>query len=219
MGRPKKNADLDLDALVTTKPTEAKDTSNASELDALKEQMAQMMAQMQKLTAENNKLKSSKSTDVNDIDADTDIPVTSLTTGMLVLSTLGNGLGVVYRFNEFGETQDIPFADLREIVKNKQNFAREGAYYIDDEDAVKKLRLERQYQSILDENGIKKFFKGTADNAVKIYNDLPPIQQRQIVSLIEDKLQKKENIDANILVSIGKLAHKDFLYQHLDDEE
>ena len=222
MGRPKKTVDtdaksIDLDALINTKTS----TDSNSDFEELKKQMATMMAQMQKLTQENTQLKAkaaNSQTETNDIDADTTIPVVSLTTGTLVVSTLGNGLGTVYRFENFGEVQDIPFSDLKDIVKNKPNFAREGAYYIDDENAVKKLRLERQYQNILSEDDIKRFFKGTADNAVKIYNNMTPMQKHQIVSLIEDKIQKKESIDANILVSIGKLANKDFLYRDVDAE-
>ena len=223
MGRPKKTVDtdaksIDLDALINTKTS----TDSNSDFEELKKQMATMMAQMQKLTQENTQLKakatSNSQIETNDIDADTTIPVVSLTTGTLVVSTLGNGLGTVYRFENFGEVQDIPFSDLKDIVKNKPNFAREGAYYIDDENAVKKLRLERQYQNILSEDDIKRFFKGTADNAVKIYNNMTPMQKHQIVSLIEDKIQKKESIDANILVSIGKLANKDFLYRDVDAE-
>jgi hypothetical protein len=223
MGRPKKTVDtdaksIDLDALINTKTS----TDSNSEFEELKKQMATMMVQMQKLTQENTQLKakanSNSQIETNDIDADTTIPVVSLTTGTLVVSTLGNGLGTVYRFENFGEVQDIPFSDLKDIVKNKPNFAREGAYYIDDENAVKKLRLERQYQNILSEDDIKRFFKGTADNAVKIYNNMTPMQKHQIVSLIEDKIQKKESIDANILVSIGKLANKDFLYRDVDAE-
>jgi hypothetical protein len=221
MGRPKKTVDtdaksIDLDALINTKTS----TDSNSEFEELKKQMATMMVQMQKLTQENTQLKAKANSQIeaNDIDADTTIPVVSLTTGTLVVSTLGNGLGTVYRFENFGEVQDIPFSDLKDIVKNKPNFAREGAYYIDDENAVKKLRLERQYQNILSEDDIKRFFKGTADNAVKIYNNMTPMQKHQIVSLIEDKIQKKESIDANILVSIGKLANKDFLYRDVDAE-
>lgn len=223
MGRPKKTVDtdaksIDLDALINTKTS----TDSNSEFEELKKQMATMMVQMQKLTQENTQLKaktiSNSQIETNDIDADTTIPVVSLTTGTLVVSTLGNGLGTVYRFENFGEVQDIPFSDLKDIVKNKPNFAREGAYYIDDKNAVKKLRLERQYQNILSEDDIKRFFKSTADNAVKIYNNMTPMQKHQIVSLIEDKIQKKENIDANILVSIGKLANKDFLYRDVDTE-
>lgn len=225
MGRPKKTADtdaksIDLDTLINTKAS----TGSNSEFEELKKQMVTMMAQMQKLTQENTQLKakatSNSQIETNDIDidADTTIPVVSLTTGTLVVSTLGNGLGTVYRFENFGEIQDIPFSDLKDIVKNKPNFAREGAYYIDDKNAVKKLRLERQYQNILNEDDIKRFFKSTADNAVKIYNNMTPMQKHQIVSLIEDKIQKKENVDANILVSIGKLANKDFLYRDVDAE-
>lgn len=223
MGRPKKTVDtdaksIDLDALINTKTS----TDSNSEFEELKKQMAIMMAQMQKLTQENTQLKakatSNSQIETNDIDADTTIPVVSLTTGTLVVSTLGNGLGTAYRFENFGEVQDIPFSDLKDIVKNKPNFAREGAYYIDDKNAVKKLRLERQYQNILSEDDIKRFFKSTADNAVKIYNNMTPMQKHQIVSLIEDKIQKKESIDANILVSIGKLANKDFLYRDVDTE-
>jgi hypothetical protein len=83
-------------------------------------QLKEMQKQIANLTKENEQLKVDKEEkeENEELTSDTDIPVISLVTGGLTLSTEGNGNGTVYRFEEFGEIRDIPFGDLKDIVKN-----------------------------------------------------------------------------------------------------
>ena len=201
-GRPKKEA-----------------TKVVAQIDVTQELMKkleEMQQQLNELKAENDSLKN-KSTDTieeepqEEITADTDITVISQTVGKLVLSTLGNGLGTVYRFEEFGEVQDIPFGDLRDIVKNKPYFAKEGLYYIANSQAVKKLRLGTTYNTIIDNKTLEHLFEKDSKTIISLYESAPTLQQQQIVGLIEDRLEKKLDVDGNVLIQIGKLCGKDFL--------
>ena len=137
--------------------------------------------------------------------------------GKLVISTLGNGLGNIYRFSEFGEIQDIPFGDLKEIVKNKPYFAKEGAFYIANEEAVKKLRLTRDYEHIISNKMFETLLNQNAEVVVEAYKTAPDLQKSQVISLIEDKLASGADIDGNILIKIGKLCGKSFIKN--EDEE
>lgn len=200
-GRPKKT---DTASKTTTKTKAVDDTQE--QIKALQEQLAQLMAE--------NKALKEKEVEVledEEITADTDIMVISQTVGSLAISTEGNGIGTVYRFEKFGDVQDIPFGDLRDIVKNKPKFAKEGAYFICNPQAVKKLRLGNDYKNLIDDNTFLNLFDKDADTIVALYKSAPSMQQKQIVGLIEDRLEKGIEVDGNVLVKIGQLCGKDFL--------
>ena len=209
MARPKKDA---------TKVVAQVDVSKEVVQDATQEllkKFEELQKQLAELKAENDALKDNTQVEDNDkveeLTSDTDITVISQTVGKLVLSTEGNGMGTVYRFEEFGEVQDIPFGDLKDIVKHKPRFAKEGAYFICNPQAVKKLRLGTQYKNLIDDKTFTNLFDKDAQTIVALYELAPKMQQEQIVSLIEDRLEKKLDVDGNVLIKIGKLCGKDFL--------
>ncbi len=209
MARPKKDA---------TKVVAQIDVSKEVVQDATQEllkKFEELQKQLAELKAENDALKDIKQIEDDDnteeLTSDTDITVISQTVGKLVLSTEGNGMGTVYRFEEFGEVQDIPFGDLKDIVKHKPRFAKEGAYFICNPQAVKKLRLGTQYKNLIDDETFTNLFDKDAKTIVALYESAPKMQQEQVVSLIEDRLAKKLEVDGNVLIKIGKLCGKDFL--------
>lgn len=209
MARPKKDA---------TKVVAQVDVSKEVVQDATQEllkKFEELQKQLAELKAENDALKDTKQVENNDnteeLTSDTDITVISQTVGKLVLSTEGNGIGTVYRFEEFGEVQDIPFGDLKDIVKHKPRFAKEGAYFICNPQAVKKLRLGTQYKNLIDDKTFTNLFDKDAQTIVALYESAPKMQQEQVVSLIEDRLANKLEVDGNVLIKIGKLCGKDFL--------
>lgn len=210
-GRPKKSETAEK----TTKTTKAVDNTQ-EQLKALQEQLAKLMAENEALKEqkENSKIEVNEQNEQEEeLTADTDITVISQTVGKLVISTEGNGVGTVYRFEEFGEVQDIPFGDLKDIVKNKPRFAKEGAYFICNPQAVKKLRLGTQYKNLIDDKTFLNLFDKDAKTIVALYESAPQMQQEQVVSLIEDRLAKKLEVDGNVLIKIGKLCGKDFITQ------
>lgn len=201
-GRPKKTVET---------PTTEKD--NSQEILA---QLKTMQEQINKLQKENEQLKIQKEEvedKVESLNGDTEITVISQTNGKLVISTEGNGIGTVYRFEEFGEAQDIPFGDLKDIVKNKPRFAREGAYYIANEEAVKKLKLTKYYSNIIDEKLFEHLFEADSNVVIKAYENAPKMQKEQIEIMIQNRLDHKQEVDGNVLMKIGKLSGKDFLKQ------
>lgn len=216
-GRPKKSETAEK----TTKTTKAVDNTQ-EQLKALQEQLAKLMAENEALKEqkESNKVEINEHDEQEEeITADTDITVISQTVGKLVISTEGNGVGTVYRFENFGEVQDIPFGDLRDIVKNKPRFAKEGAYFICNPQAVKKLRLGTQYKNLIDDKTFVNLFDKDAKTIIALYTSAPQMQQEQVVSLIEDRLDKGLEVDGNVLIKIGKLCGKDFIQSIAQEEE
>lgn len=209
MARPKKDA---------TKVVAQIDVSKEVVQDTTQEllkKFEELQKQLTELKAENNALKDNTQVEDNDnteeLTSDTDITVISQTVGKLVISTEGNGVGTVYRFEEFGEVQDIPFGDLKDIVKNKPRFAKEGAYFICNPQAVKKLRLGNQYKNLIDDKTFVNLFDKDAKTIVALYESAPKMQQEQVVSLIQDRLDKGLEVDGNVLIKIGQLCGRDFI--------
>lgn len=209
MARPKKDA---------TKVVAQIDVSKEVVQDTTQEllkKFEELQKQLTELKAENNALKDNTQVEDNDnieeLTSDTDITVISQTVGKLVISTEGNGIGTVYRFEEFGEVQDIPFGDLKDIVKNKPRFAKEGAYFICNPQAVKKLRLGNQYKNLIDDKTFVNLFDKDAKTIVALYESAPKMQQEQVVSLIQDRLDNGLEVDGNVLIKIGQLCGRDFI--------
>lgn len=209
MARPKKDA---------TKVVAQIDVSKEVVQDTTQEllkKFEELQKQLAELKAENDVLKDNTQVEDNDnteeLTSDTDITVISQTVGKLVISTEGNGVGTVYRFEEFGEVQDIPFGDLKDIVKNKPRFAKEGAYFICNPQAVKKLRLGNQYKNLIDDKTFVNLFDKDAKTIVALYESAPKMQQEQVVSLIQDRLDNGLEVDGNVLIKIGQLCGRDFI--------
>lgn len=195
-------------------------TTNVNE--ELLKKLEEMQKQLADLKVENESLKTKQVENIKDdeeeINGDTEVVVISQFMGKLVISTEGNGIGTVYRFEEFGDVQDIPFSDLKEIVKNKPNFAKEGLFYIANEKAVKKLRLTKEYEHIIHNDLFAHLLDEKSDVIVKAYQNAPKLQQEQIVAMIDEKLAANKEVDGNVLMKIGKLCGRDFLRVTEDDE-
>ena len=97
-------------------------------------------------------------------------------------------------------------------------FAKEGLYYIANAEAVKKLRLEKEYEHIVDNKIFAHILDEQSDVVIKAYKNAPKLQQEQIVSMIEERLKDGKSVDGNILIEIGKLSGKDFLHSNIDEE-
>lgn len=211
-GRPKKT-----DAITkTVKKTEVVDNT-LEQIEALQKQLKELMAENEKLKTEKEKEDVTVNTEVEvedieeELTADTEIPVVSQTIGALNISTEGSGIGTLYRFEEFGEIQDIPFGDLKLIVKNQPTFAKSGVFFICNPIAVKKLRLGNSYKNLIDNKTFDKLFDIDSKAFIALYESAPKLQQEQVVSLIEERLEKGLEVDGNVLIKIGQLCGKDFL--------
>lgn len=61
-------------------------------------------------------------------------------------SKVGNG---IYTFNEFGETQEMPYRELRSIANTSRETLTDGLIIIMNKDVIKDFRLEEAYKHIL----------------------------------------------------------------------
>jgi hypothetical protein len=209
-GRTKKTTTETTAKKTTTKAVEKEVKNESADLTALMEQMAEMQKQILALTKENETLQRETVVD-EEIDSDTDILVRSAYRGTLVLSTEPNGHGVKYEFGEFGEEQDIPFGDLKDICKNMRRFAQEGYFYIMNESAVKKLRLTSSYGRMLPFDDMAELESKPADVVIELYKLASPLQKDEIVDLYLEKYRSGKEVDRNVLRGIGELIGRDLL--------
>lgn len=143
--------------------------------------------------------------------ADEEVPVISMCLGKLNLCTEKNGEGSCYTFRDLNEIVDIPFNDLKDIVRNNPRFVKEGYFYIADERAVKALRKTADYKRIIPVDTIVNIFNYSPDRIIDIYKMAPQGQQELIEQMIIDKRLNAEKVDANVMIELGKLAEIDFL--------
>ena len=205
-GRPKKTT------TETTAKKEVVKNENSADLSAILEQMAEMQKQILALTKENEALQNATpAKEDEELTSDTDILVKSMYRGTLVLSTEPSGGGVQYVFESFGEEQDIPFGDLKDICKNMRRFAQEGYFFIANADAVKKLRLTSSYGRMLPYEDMKELENKPADVVIELYKLASDLQKGEILNLFLEKYRSDEPVDVNVLRGIGEIIGRDLL--------
>lgn len=186
-----------------------KDSEVARENEALKNEMEALKAQlallMKQATTDTNKPVNPKK--------EKNIRFVNMTNGTLVLK--GSQTWTID-----GQFKDRVFSEREAlaIVNNMNNCIRSGLVYIADEEFVAENDLKDSYAYILSDIELKTLFAKNPADVVEIYKNVPDEQKEIIVRMIIDKRQNDEPIDANILVSIGRLSGKNLIeIEPLDD--
>nr|DAK84764.1 MAG TPA: hypothetical protein [Caudoviricetes sp.] len=144
-------------------------------------------------------------------DTERDVLFTSLYPGILNLSTEGNGKGEIYSFQHFGEEQNIPYSQARQIIKNNKNFIVDGFVFISDDDIIKTERLEDKYKKILDKSSLLELFEMNRKEFKNIFENMTKSQKEIIHRIVAEKINKKEDVDANIIAIINEILHCDIM--------
>ena len=183
--------------------TEKKNTTTIKKLEAqLEEQRKQIEMLMNAL--QNNVAVNNNSSINDDISADEEILVISLTPNKLNL--VGDGGTVLFSFDEMYEEQFIDYASLKEIVRLNRDMARNGRFYILDERVVNKLRLKNNYKSVLNPEQLKKILSVDVNKAIELYKMANDVQQRTIIELVKQSKFKGDTIDYNLLGELSNLS-------------
>jgi hypothetical protein len=133
------------------------------------------------------------------------IKVISLTPNMLVISTEGYGKGKVFKFNKFGQSKDIIYNELVEIIHNQQSFIEKGKFYIMNKDVIKKHDLEEIYEKILTKKTIENILNFDTSKIDEVFRNATQSQQETIVSILIQKIRNGEEVDLNKLDIINKI--------------
>lgn len=196
----------------TEEVVETTTNKNDDTLSSLVEMMNQLKDQISELKQENETLKKGGKTNKVEVNSDEEIEVMSLFAGTLKLFTEGFGNGTKYEFDEgFGEVIDIPFSDLKQIVKNNTKIAKDGYFYILNEEAVSALRLKKAYENLLSYECMKSLEKATVEQVVKIYESAPESQKELIISYFSTRKADKMPVDMSILYKLQEISGKTLL--------
>ena len=131
-----------------------------------------------------------------------------------IISLVAGGLTLqgsrVIRIDEQFDNVSVTDAEARIIISNMPKSAREGIFYIADNDFVEENDLEDAYQTILDDRQLKTILSKNAKDVVDIYQNAPDAQKKIIDSMIVDGRLMGLEIDANILMELGKISGIDY---------
>ena len=196
----------------TTSTTEEKvaKVDNTANIKSLEKQVQEQQEQIKQLMEMlRNNVAIPVTTESNDVGADEEILVISLTPNRLNL--VGNDGSVLFAFDNMYEEQYIDYASLKEIVRANRDMAKSGRFYILDERVVNKLRLKNNYKNILTPEQLKKIFAVSADKAIDLYNLANDMQRQTIIELVKQAKFNSENVDYNLLQKLSELSGIDLM--------
>ena len=113
------------------------------------------------------------------------------------------------KFLKFGDTKNIIYSDLIEILLHYQKLAEKGAFYIFDEEVIKRHGLESAYENILDYKAIDAFLDNSAEDIKEIFSNISNIQKETIVRSVIDKIVAGEDVSSNKVASISGVYGSD----------
>lgn len=213
MARPKKetieNTTNDVNAAVDTN-TDTTTVVDRTTSDVRDDKLAEQAEQIANLQAQLELLMRAQANTPMPIATDKGkrkmIKIISLVAGSLVLQ----GSRIITISKQF-DSVTVTENEARIILSNMPNSARDGIFYIADADFVEENNLEDAYQTILDEKQLKTILSKNAKDVVEIYQNAPDAQKKIINDMIVDGRLMGIQIDANILVELGKLNGIDYL--------
>ena len=98
-----------------------------------------------------------------------------------------------------------------------QNAIRSGLVYIADAQFVEENELEEAYRGLLDDKKFKTLLDNKSEYVIEVYKNASPSQQNIIIDMIVEKKTNGEDVDANVLLVLGKLSGKDLI--NIEPEE
>mgnify|MGYP004507196449 FL=1 len=213
MARPKKetieNATNDVNVAVDTN-TDTIPVADITTSDERDNKLAEQAEQIANLQAQLELLMRAQANTPMPIATDKGkrkmIKIISLVAGSLVLQ----GSRIITISKQF-DSVTVTENEARIILSNMPNSARDGIFYVADADFVEENNLEDAYQTILDEKQLKTILSKNAKDVVEIYQNAPDAQKKIINDMIVDGRLMGIQIDANILVELGKLNGIDYL--------
>lgn len=158
--------------------------------------IAQLMNKIESLESE---LKD-KSVKSEPIHVGKKIKCINLMHNMVNVATEEDGLGKVYSFKDYGDSQMIKFDDLANIVNNYPNTMENGLIYIADKQAVEELGLAEDYAKLYDKKTLDKIIRLRDSSDVDM---LLGISNKELlestIRAIAERINQNESYDYNNL--------------------
>lgn len=172
-----------------------------AQLEELKAQMA-LMAQMMG----NKPVQAAKS--------NREITFVSMVPGTLVLKGT-----TIWKIEGQFNSRSIMESEAETILSNMNNAVRNGIVYIADAQFVADHNLEAVYAHLITDAQLKELLSMNAKHVVDVYKNANDSQKQIIIDMITEKKLNGAEVDANILIELGKLCHKDLISIEPIEEE
>lgn len=192
---------VDESTTVTAPITSIVDESISSlkeENDSLKKQMEEMQAQL-KMMAE--MISASRPSVDSAPKAEKFIPIINLSTGVLVLR--GSTVHTIE-----GQFASVTFREreARAIMNNARNVFVKGYAWIADEEFMKEYDLDIACANVLSDEKLKKVLDSSPEYVVEVYKSVPEAQKQIIISMIEEKRNNGQYVDANVIMRLSEVS-------------
>ena len=213
--------------MINTKTTASKKTSKSTISKKDYDEMAKRLKEMEELIKNLTQAQAAVPQPTGNIQYITnlnennkDVIVTSLTPGLLNLSTEGYGQGVIYTFEKFGDEMAIPYDDLKKIIRNNKNFIEGGNVFINDEDVISSQRLTNVYKKLLSYDEMISIFEEDRKTFEKIFKNMTKNQKETLKGIIFDKLMEDvKSVDMNIVQILNDDMNIDIMAEFKSEKE
>lgn len=184
------------------------DDSLKKENEELKNQLAEMMnmikdLQSNKTGANNLAGGTDKSENIEDVEMNARILVTSITTGGVNLKTSNDGSARHFRFEKLGQTIPIIYEHLINCINTDRWLFEDGLIYISDSNVIREQCLEDAYKKFLTPDTIENILDFDMNVIIEMITSTTPAIQETIIDLVTDKLNHGGSIDMNKVNAIG----------------
>ncbi|HAU86689.1 MAG TPA: hypothetical protein DCW90_14730 [Lachnospiraceae bacterium] len=191
------------------KKVESQVDNTKAENEALKQELADLKAQMQLLM-------STMSAPVAPTQKKEQrlIRIVNMCHGSVVLKG-----STIWKIDGQFNYQDFLETEASIIVSNMPNMVRSGGIYIADEQFREEHNLTDVYRYLLSDEQMKNLLNSDPNYVIEAYKGTNDNQKQIIIDMICDKLDNGENVDGNVLITLSKLSGKDLLeYQNAEEE-
>lgn len=198
--------------------SEMKSSANAANDDALKQeneelkiQLAEMMNMIKDLQSSKSEPENvasenkgtDKSENIEDVEMNARILVTSITTGGVNLKTSNDGSARHFRFEKLGQTIPIIYEHLINCINTDRWLFEDGLIYISDPNVIREQCLEEAYKKFLTPDTIENILDFDMSVITEMITSTTPAIQETIIDLVVDKLNHGGSIDMNKVNAIG----------------
>lgn len=187
------------------------DDSLKKENEELRNQLAEMMniikdLQTSKSEPENVAVESNetnKSENIEDVEMNARILVTSITTGGVNLKTSNDGSARHFRFEKLGQTIPIIYEHLINCINTDRWLFEDGLIYISNPNVIREQCLEDAYKKFLTPETIENILDFDTNVIVDMVTSTTSAIQETIIDLVANKLNHGGSIDMNKVNAIG----------------
>lgn len=209
--RMRKEIEEQVRSEITSSTNVSNDESLKKENEELKNQLAEMMnmikdlqtqkAESEKTSIENVNVDTTEN--IEDVEMNARILVTSITTGGVNLKTSNDGSARHFRFEKLGQTIPIIYEHLINCINTDRWLFEDGLIYISDPNVIREQCLEDAYKKFLTPETIENILDFDINVIIDMVISTTPAIQESIIDLVVDKLNHGGSIDMNKVNAIG----------------